>query len=163
MFQCDGITRSAPWRIFFTPDVTTHKAITATAGLNVFLGQFKLQAAYQTSHANGAPAANNGSTSTQRVWGGATWQATAAAALTGAVYHVNANHGGGNANIYTIGGTYNISKRTLLDMQIATVRNSKNANFGLESNAAGAGGGYNDNPTPGHSQTGVYADIQHLF
>ena len=138
------------------------------AGVNVFLGQFKVQAAYQASHANGAPAANNGITSTQQVWGGVTWQATPAAALTGAVYHVNANHGGGNANIYTIGGTYNISKRTLFDMQVATVRNSKNANFGLESNPAGAGGpiaggGYNDNPTPGHSQTGVYAGIQHLF
>ncbi len=39
------------------------------AGANVFLGQFKLQAAYQTSHADGGPAANNGITTTQQVWG----------------------------------------------------------------------------------------------
>ncbi|KUZ79553.1 porin [Burkholderia ubonensis] len=138
-------------------------------GANVFLGPFKLQAAYQTSHADSDAAnpLNNGITSTQQVWGGITWQATPAAALIAAVYHVNANHGGGNANIYTLGGTYNLSKRTLLDFQVATVRNSKNANFGLEANAAGPGGptktGYNDNPTPGHSQTGFYAGIQHLF
>ncbi|KVE39509.1 porin [Burkholderia sp. TSV86] len=138
------------------------------AGVNVFLGQFKLQAAYQASHADGAPPANQGITGTQQVWGGVTWQATPAAALIAAVYHVNANHGGGNANIYTLGGTYNLSKRTLLDFQVATVRNSKNANFGLEANNAGPGGpiqggGYNDNPLPGHSQTGFYAGIQHLF
>ncbi|WP_179401648.1 porin [Burkholderia guangdongensis] len=137
------------------------------AGVNVFLGQFKLQAVYQASHANGGPAVNGGITSTQQEWGGVTWQATPAAALIAAVYHVNANNGGGNANIYSIGGSYNLSKRTLLDFQVATVRNSKNANFGLEANAAGAGGptstGYNDNPAPGHSQTGVYAGIQHSF
>jgi predicted porin len=135
------------------------------AGVNVFLGQFKLQAAYQTSHANSAPTANNGITSTQQVWGGLTWQATPAAAVIAAAYHVNANNGGGNANIYTLGGTYNLSKRTLLDLQVATVRNSKTANFGLEANAANGGTSVagNDNPRPGHSQTGVYAGIQHSF
>jgi len=100
-----------------------------------------------------------------------TWQATPAAALIAAVYHVNANNGAGNANIYTIGGSYNLSKRTLLDIQIATVRNSKTANFGLDANSAGNGGNsgsgssitYNENPTPGHSQSGVYAGIQHSF
>lgn len=35
------------------------------------------------------------------------------------------NDGDGNATIYTIGGSYNLSKRTLLDVQAATVRNSK--------------------------------------
>jgi predicted porin len=138
------------------------------AGLNIFLGQFKLQAVYQSSHADSAAPANNGVTSTQQVWGGVTWQATPAASLIAAVYHVNANHGGGNANIYTIGGSYNLSKRTLLDLQVAQVRNSKNANFGLEANSAGSGGpitggGYNDNPQNGHTQTGVYAGMQHLF
>jgi len=40
---------------------------------------------------------------TSQEWGGVTWQATPAAALIAAVYHVNANNGGGNATIYTIG------------------------------------------------------------
>lgn len=134
------------------------------AGVNVFLGQFKLQAAYQSSHANstaGNPA-NNGVTTTQQVWGGVTWQATPAAALIAAVYHVNANNGGGNANIYTVGGSYNLSKRTLLDLQVASVRNSKTANFGLNANPAGTDIA-NGNPKFGGSQTGVYAGIQHLF
>ncbi|WP_042301469.1 porin [Paraburkholderia kururiensis] len=140
-----------------------------TAAVNVFLGPFKIQGAYQairTSH--DATLAGAAPTSLDHEWGGVTWQATPAAALIAAVYHVNANKGQGNATIYTIGGSYNISKRTLLDIQIATVRNSKTANFGLDANAAGAGGTvssttYNENPLPGHSQTGVYAGIQHSF
>jgi len=133
-------------------------------GANVFLGQFKLQAVYQASRTSGGAAATSvsGSTSTDQEWGGVTWQATPAAALIAAVYHVNANKGGGNGNIYTIGGTYNLSKRTLLDIQIATVRNSKTANYGLNANAAGDTVS-TDNPLPGHSQSGVYAGIQHSF
>jgi predicted porin len=132
-------------------------------GMNVFLGPFKVMAVYQTSHAEGGPAVNGGVTATQHVWGGVTWQASPAASLTAAVYHVNANNGGGNATIYTIGGTYNISKRTFFDMQVATVHNSKSANYGLEANSAGPGGPDNDNPLPGHGQTGVYAGIHHAF
>jgi predicted porin len=100
-------------------------------------------------------------------WGGVTYRATPAAALIAAVYHVNTNNGGGNATIYTIGGTYNVSKRTLFDIQIATVRNSSTANFGLDANSEGAGGlsdgTFNENPVTGRSQTGVYAGIQHTF
>ncbi|MDR6207607.1 MAG: porin [Paraburkholderia graminis] len=144
-----------------------------TAAFNVFLGQFKIQGAYQAVRTSAAASAVNAApTSLDHEWGGVTWQATPAAALIAAVYHVNANKGGGNATIYTIGGSYNLSKRTLLDIQVATVRNSKSANFGLDANNAGRGGNitasdgtvsYNENPLPGHSQTGVYAGIQHSF
>jgi predicted porin len=138
------------------------------AGVNVFLGQFKIQAVYQAARTSGESNVPIGTpTTTDQEWGGITWQATPAAALIAAVYHVNANNGGGNANIFTVGGSYNLSKRTLLDIQIATTRNSKTANFGLDANAAGPGGqtsaGYNENPLQGHSQTGVYAGIQHSF
>lgn len=95
-------------------------------------------------------------------WGGVTWQATPAAALIAAVYHVNGNNGAGNATIYTVGGSYNLSKRTLLDLQVATVQNSKTANYGLNANNYGSAAS-TDNPFPGHSQTGVYAGIQHSF
>ncbi|WP_404607346.1 porin [Caballeronia udeis] len=133
------------------------------AGVNVFLGQFKLQAVYQASRTSGMTNTPSGTpTTTDQEWGGVTWQATPAAALIAAVYHVNANNGGGNGNIYTIGGSYNLSKRTLLDIQIATVRNSKSANFGLNANSAGDTVS-TDNPLPGHSQSGVYAGIQHSF
>jgi predicted porin len=133
------------------------------AGVNVFLGQFKIQAVYQASRTSGITNAVPGQpTTTDQEWGGVTWQATPAAALIAAVYHVNANNGGGNANIFTIGGSYNLSKRTLLDIQIATTRNSKSANFGLNANNAGDTVS-TDNPLPGHSQSGVYAGIQHSF
>ncbi|HEY1997661.1 porin [Paraburkholderia sp.] len=142
------------------------------AGANVFLGQFKIQAVYQAARTSGETGVPIGTpTTTDQEWGGVTWQATPAAALIAAVYHVNANNGAGNATIYTIGGSYNLSKRTLLDIQVATVQNSKSANFGLDANAAGPGGNsgsgssltYNENPLHGHSQTGVYAGIQHSF
>jgi predicted porin len=136
-------------------------------GLNVFLGSFKLSAVYQTFHADSAPVANRGITILRQAWGGVTWQVTPAASVSAAAYHVNANNGGGNATIYTLGGAYNLSKRTLLDMQVATIHNSSTANFGLSSNPAGPGGvsavGENDNPGYGHSQTGVYVGMQHSF
>jgi predicted porin len=133
------------------------------AGVNVFLGQFKIQAVYQASRTSGITNSVAGTpTTTDQEWGGVTWQATPAAALIAAVYHVNANNGGGNANIFTIGGSYNLSKRTLLDIQIATAKNSKSANFGLNANNAGDTVS-TDNPLPGHSQSGVYAGIQHSF
>lgn len=126
-------------------------------GANVFLGPVKLQAAYQASHASGV--ASGAPSTTQLEWGGVTWQASPVAALIGAVYHVNANNGGGNATIYTVGGTYSLSKRTLLAFQAATVRNSKSGTFGLEANLPGN----TENPLAGHSQSGVYAGIEHMF
>jgi predicted porin len=134
-----------------------------SAMVNVFLGQFKIQGAYQAIRSSDAASAINASpTSLDHEWGGVTWQATPAAALIAAVYHVNANKGAGNATLYTIGGSYNLSKRTLLDFQIATTQNSKAANFGLNANNAGDTVA-SDNPLAGHSQSGVYAGIQHLF
>jgi len=129
----------------------------------VFLGQFKIQGAYQAIRTSGITAATPGTPTTlDHEWGGVTWQATPAAALIGAVYHVNGNNGAGNATIYTLGGSYNLSKRTLFDLQVATVQNSKTANYGLNANPAGNTVA-SDNPLIGHSQTGVYAGIQHSF
>jgi predicted porin len=131
--------------------------------VNVFLGQFKVQGAYQAIRTSGSTGVLPGQPTTlNHEWGGVTWQATPAAALIGAVYHVNGNNGAGNATIYTVGGTYNLSKRTLLDLQIATTQNSKSANYGLNANNPGTSVG-TDNPLPGHSQSGVYAGIQHSF
>lgn len=133
------------------------------AAANVFLGQVKLQVAYQATRSSGAASVLPGQPTTlDQEWGGVTWQATPAAALIAAVYHVNGNNGSGNATIYTVGGSYNLSKRTLLDLQVATVRNSKSANFGLNANNPGTSVA-SDNPLPGHSQSGVYAGIQHSF
>jgi predicted porin len=134
-----------------------------SAFVNVFLGQFKIQGAYQAIRSAGATGVLPGQPTTlDHEWGGVTWQATPAAALIAAVYHVNGNNGAGNATIYTVGGSYNLSKRTLLDIQVAQARNSKTANFGLNANNAGTSTA-TDNPLVGHNQTGVYAGIQHSF
>ncbi len=134
-----------------------------SALLNVFLGQFKIQGAYQAVRSAGMTGTQVGlPTTLDTEWGGITWQATPAAALIGAVYHVNGNNGAGNATLYTIGGTYNLSKRTMLGMQVATTQNSKTANYGLNANNYGTSPA-TGNPLPGHSQTGVYADIWHNF
>ncbi|NKJ48228.1 porin [Burkholderia sp. SG-MS1] len=134
-----------------------------SAMFNIFLGQFKIQGAYQAVRSAGATGVLPGQPTTlDHEWGGVTWQATPAAALIAAVYHVNGNNGAGNATIYTVGGSYNLSKRTLLDLQVASVRNSSNANFGLNANNPGLSAA-TDNPLPGRAQTGVYAGIQHSF
>ncbi|AQH00156.1 porin [Burkholderia sp. KK1] len=134
-----------------------------TAMLNVFLGQFKLQGGYQAIRSSGMVTQLPGQPTTlDHEWGGVTWQATPAAALIAAVYHVNGNNGAGNATIYSVGGSYNLSKRTLFDLQVATVQNSKSANYGLNANNYGSAAS-TDNPLRGHSQTGVYAGIQHSF
>ncbi len=133
------------------------------AMVNVFLGPFKVQGGYEAVRSAGMTGQLVGQPTTlDHEWGGVTWQATPAAALIAAVYHVNANNGGGNATMYTVGGSYNLSKRTLLDIQAATVQNSKSANFGLNANNYGTSAA-TGNPLIGHSQTGVYAGIQHSF
>ncbi|MGF6531524.1 MULTISPECIES: porin [Paraburkholderia] len=130
------------------------------AGGNVILGPFTLNAMYDGLRSSGVSGAPTGiPTTANQEYGGVTWHATPAAQLIAAVYHVNANNGAGNATMYTIGGSYNLSKRTLLDVQVATVRNSNNADFSLEANLPGN----SDNPLPGHSQSGVYAGIEHSF
>ena len=133
-----------------------------TLAANVFLGPVKLQAAYQASRTSGAKGAGGTPTTTDHVWGGATWQVNEAVSLTGAVYHVNANNDGGNATLYSVGGTYALSKRTLLKAQVATVQNSKTANFSLFANQAGATVA-TGNPLKGHSQSGAFVGIQHFF
>jgi predicted porin len=72
---------------------------------------------------------------------------------------VNANNGGGNATIYSVGGSYDLSKRTLLDVEVATVRNTKVGTFSLKAKLPGNA----DNPLAGHSQSCVYAGIQAGF
>ncbi len=133
-----------------------------TAMVNVFLGQFKLQGDYQVIRSSGMAGQLPGQPTTlDHEWGGLTWQATPAAALIGAVYHVNGNNGAGNATIYTVGGSCNLSKRTLFDRQVATVRTAR-PQYGLNTNNYGSAAA-TDNPLPGKSQTGVYAGIQHSF
>ncbi|CAB3781724.1 porin [Pararobbsia alpina] len=142
-----------------------------TVGVNLTFGPVKVQAAYQHLNAN---AVTDGSpTSADHEWLGATYQFTPAAALTVGGYHVNLNKGGGNATLYEMTGTYNLSKRTFLYITGATVQNSSTANFSLFAEPPDNSAAFNtnnataiansQNPFPGHSQSGVFAGIDHSF
>ncbi len=114
-------------------------------------------------------------TSVDHEWFGAAWQATAAALVTAAVYHANANNGNGNATMYTLAGTYNLSKRTFLYTEVGYIHNSSTSNIDLGNDAFGANGfdpvtgtssvstSAINNPNYGHSQTGVFAGIMTAF
>lgn len=104
-------------------------------------------------------------------WLGAIWQATPAVAISGAVYHANANRGNGNATLYTLGANYSLSKRTLLYTELGYVRNSSTSNLGLDGGLYGAnsnndpvnGSTSSTNPDYGKSQFGVIAGIATQF
>jgi predicted porin len=139
-----------------------------TAAVNLTFGPAKVQAAYEHLSANAVT--DGGPTSADHEWLGVTYQFTPAFALTGGGYHINVNKGGGNATMYEATGTYNLSKRTFLYLTGATVRNSSSADFSLfaappeNSNAFGQQTAQtSQNPLPGHSQSGVFAGIDHSF
>jgi predicted porin len=145
------------------------------------LGPVKFYAGYQ--HLN-APAATDATvgvvgtqpggvsapTSVDHEWLGVAWQATAATALTGAVFHANANNGNGNGTMYTLAATYNLSKRTFLYTEVGYIHNSSTSNLNLGDGSYGNNNynpatntSSNDNPNYGHSQTGVFTGIMTAF
>jgi predicted porin len=116
------------------------------------------------------PAGVGAPTQVDHEWFGAAWQATPAAAITAAVFHANANQGNGNATMYTLAATYNLSKRTFLYTEFGYIHNSGTSNVGLGNNPYGNNDydaatqtSANDNPNYGHSQTGVFAGIMTGF
>lgn len=145
------------------------------------LGPVKIYAGYQHLNAPAAsdatmgvvgtqPAGVSAPTSVDHEWGGVAWQATPAAAVTAAVFHANANHGNGNATMYTLAGTYNLSKRTFLYTEFGYIHNSSTSNINLGNGSYGnnnfdptTGTSSNDNPNYGHSQTGVFAGMMTAF
>ncbi|CAB3793441.1 porin [Pararobbsia alpina] len=160
-------------------DVYAHSR-SAIAGGTYTLGPVKLYAGYQHLNApdatnetvgvtNGLPGGVTAPTSVNHEWLGAAWQANAATLLTGAVYHANANNGNGNATMYTLAGTYNLSKRTFLYSEFAYLHNSSTSNidlgndsYGPNTNTSSSQAGLS-NPDYGHSMTGVFAGIMTSF
>ncbi|KVD30153.1 hypothetical protein WK59_13260 [Burkholderia ubonensis] len=133
----------------------------AIAMANVFLGPFKLQGAF--THLWADAAAPGAPTAADYEWLGLTYQWSPALALSSAVYRIDANGraalGGGHATMVVLGGTYNLSKRTMLYATGGLVRNGGSAQFSLSPNGVGS----SDNPLPGHRQIGMYAGIRHSF
>jgi predicted porin len=126
---------------------------------------------FGTTAPSALPAGTSLPTTVDHEWIGATWQTTPALAITGAVYHANANKGNGNATLYTLGVDYSLSKRTLLYTELAYVRNSSSSNVGLDSGLYGAninndpinGSASSTNPNYGKSQFGVIAGLVTRF
>lgn len=108
-------------------------------------------------------------TAVDQEWLGFAWQATSYTALRAACYHANANNGNGNATLYTLSFTHNLSKSTYLYSEIGYVRNSSTSNVGLNDGATNpygpnenndqVSGNTNTNPDYGKSQLGMYAGV----
>ncbi|POR51097.1 putative porin [Paraburkholderia eburnea] len=117
------------------------------------------------------PAGTSLPTAVNHEWIGAIWQSTPALAITGAVYHANANRGNGNATLFTLGVNYSLSKRTLLYTELGYVRNSATSNIGLDSGLYGANTNFDpssasastSNPNYGKSQFGMIAGVATQF
>nr|WP_198981875.1 porin [Herbaspirillum sp. ASV7] len=124
--------------------------------LKMFVGYENLRA---PNAASGAPDRAN------QYWLGANYDVTPQLQLVGAWFHVNANNasvsatgvgnGGGTANLYMAGINYFLSKRTLLYVDVGTVRNGTGAGHTLETSG--------DNGVSGLKQTGGYFGIAHSF
>ena len=166
-------------------DVYSHSRSILAGGTLVF-GPVRFYAGYQHLSAPNAtnasinsgagvdpatqPAGVSAPTAVNHEWIGAAWQASAATALTAAVYHANANKGNGNATLFTLAATYNLSKRTFLYTEAGYVRNSSTSNLALADSAYGNNNfdpatntSSNGNPNYGHSQEGIFAGIMTQF
>jgi predicted porin len=108
-------------------------------------------------------------TAVDHEWLGVNYTVSPFVTLTGGVYHANANNGNGNATLYTLGGTYNLSKRTFLYTELGYVKNSSTSNVGLGngySDYYGPNtneGGTSEAPDYGKSQFGMITGIMHQF
>jgi predicted porin len=136
-------------------------------GANVNIDKVKIQGAY--THFSAPDTPTGIADSANYYWLGATWSATQAWAVTAAGFYVNVGSGGGDAlhdpsghaTMYTLGTTYNLTKRTFLYGTVAYVDNSKQANFSLLANPRE--GASSTSPLQGESQTGAYVGILHQF
>ncbi|MFM0740881.1 porin [Paraburkholderia xenovorans] len=159
------------------------------AGGKYFLGPVTLVAGYQhlsapeaTANAYFASTAPSAPppgatvpTAVNQEWLGATWNVTPVSTLLLGWYHADANHGNGNANLWTLGGEYHLSKRTFLYSEIGLVTNSKTSNIGLgdgftdpyganENNAPASGStNYRTSPNFGGSQRGAFIGMVSHF
>ncbi|MBN3785957.1 porin [Burkholderia sp. Ac-20353] len=135
----------------------------------VNVGDFTVQAVYTRMDAPDTPPGL--AHHADHAWLGGNYRPSPELTLTAAAYYVrvgpgsaDATHDGhGHAALYELGATYNLSKRTFLYVTAGYVRNSDGSTFSVEPNAPGANNGNFDNPPPGHSQTGVYAGVNHAF
>lgn len=162
-------------------DVYAHSRSLLAAG-DYAIGPVRIYAGYQHLSAPSAtdtrvgvatatqPAGVSAPTRVDHEWLGAAWRVTAAMGITTAVYHANANHGNGSATLYTVGGTYDLSKRTFLYAETGYVHNSSTSNIGLSDGPYGNNNydpatntASNSNPNYGHGQVGAFVGMMAAF
>lgn len=124
-----------------------------TLGGTLTINNLKLFAGYENLRAPSAAA--GAADRANHYWLGANYQVSPALTLIGAAYHVNVNGGVGSANLFVVGGNYNLSKRTLLYATVGTVRNSATSNFSVEYGDSGGSVGQNMNA--------LYFGVSHSF
>ena len=154
-----------------------------TAGGTYTWGPVKAYVGYQHLSAPDASAAGYGvtpgalpsgvtvPTAADHEWVGLGYMPNPFVNVTAGVYHTNANNGNGNATMYTLGASYNLSKRTFLYTELAYLHNSSTSNIGLgngyadpygpNGNQGGSAGSIA--PNYGHSQFGVVSGIMTTF
>ncbi len=76
-------------------------------------------------------------------WIGAVWTVSDNVTLRGAWFHTGINDHGGNANLFTAGGEYSLSKNLLLYATAGEVTNSGQADFSADVGAPPAAPGHN--------------------
>jgi predicted porin len=107
-------------------------------------------------------------TTVNHEWIGLNYTPSPDVVVTGGIYHANANNGNGNATLYTLGGSYLLSKRTFLYTEVGYVTNSATSNLGLAGTAyygpnTTQGGASTTSPNYGRNQFGAVGGIMHLF
>ena len=113
----------------------------------------KVYATFQRLKASDAP--TNVSNSANHYWLGVAYDVMPTFTLIGTVFRTTLNKHGGSANLYMIGGNYNLSKRTLLYTTYGRVQNSRKTDFSVEAD--------DRRPPAGEGQNGFYAGISHTF
>lgn len=137
------------------------------AGANLRVEKFKIQAACTHYAAPDPPVGV--ADSADHYWLGATWQANARWAVTGAGFYIHVDDGagdathdpGGHAMLYVLGTTCNLSARTFLYGTVAYVRNGGASKFSVFATPRGADP--STSPLAGEPQTGAYIGMMHNF
>jgi predicted porin len=88
-------------------------------------------------------------------WVGAVWTVNSHVTLRGAWFHTGINEHGGNANLFTAGGEYSLSKNLLLYLTAGEVTNSGQADFSASI--------YSPPAAPGHNQFDTFTGISVQF
>lgn len=96
-----------------------------------------------------------GSLRSNMYWGGASWDATPALKLTGAVYHTDRRDSSADPTSLVLSADYSLSKRTDVYLNLGYARNKSGSNLGLN--------GFGSSIVAGENQTGLLAGVRHRF